>query len=154
MAPTFNLREVRVYRPYPDEMPCWLLSDDDAGASLHSRADEGPQGAHARVAKLIGEVIGGYVVVARSPVCYELVNLVVAREFRRRGLGRWLLGHAIGLAESMGGRELVAVFGDRAGESLASDARAAHRAAGARAFLGAMDFRSRGPDLVLPFTPE
>lgn len=148
MASAFNLREVRVYRPYPDEIPCWLVSGEDA--------DEQPDGEHARVAKLGGEVIGGYVVVARSPLCYELGNLVVARDFRRRGLGRWLLGHAIGLAESKGGRELLAVCGGGclAGEGRASESRAARRSVAARGFLRAMGFQPRGSDLVFAFTPE
>jgi ribosomal protein S18 acetylase RimI-like enzyme len=39
-----------------------------------------------------------------DPLHFEIRNLAVTRACRRVGLGRWMLGHAIGLAESRGAR--------------------------------------------------
>ena len=38
---------------------------------------------------------------------YLLHGLVVDPSWRKQGLGRWLVGHAIGVAESKGGRHLL-----------------------------------------------
>ena len=100
----FKPQDVNIYRPYPDDIP-WellLLADPD-----ESRIYEYADADYMRVAKLEDESIGVYVVRALSPTVYELCNLAVAPAWRRRGLGRWLLGHAIGIAESKGGREIV-----------------------------------------------
>ena len=53
--------------------------------------------------------IAAYVVRARSAIEFGLDYLYVDTEFRHRGLGRWLLGHAIGLAESKGAREITSM---------------------------------------------
>jgi predicted N-acetyltransferase YhbS len=62
--------------------------------------------------------------------------LAVAEGCRRQGLGHWLLGHALGLAESKGAREVV-VRGHRG-----------------RRFLARVGFRVDGPDQTLSLTPE
>lgn len=98
MTRPFTLKDIDVFRPYPDEIPFDLL--ELAGGSVESDADL------MRVAKLDGEAVGVYQLLALSAVSYELVALAVAPECRRRGVGRWLLGHAIGIAESKGGREI------------------------------------------------
>jgi GNAT superfamily N-acetyltransferase len=97
----FDPRDVRIFQPYRDEIPWELLGEGDT--MDHAVAD----GERMRVAKFSDEVIGVYVIVPQGPLSYRLELLVVADAFRRRGVGRWLLGHAIGLAESKGGRELV-----------------------------------------------
>ncbi len=93
-----------MFRPYPDEVP-WellLLADpDEDRVAGYLDAD------FMRVAKVDDEPVGVYVIRALTPTCYELLNLAVAPAYRRQGLGRWLLGHAIGIAESKGGREIV-----------------------------------------------
>lgn len=95
----FRVTDVRVYRPYPDEVP-WDLLDQ------RSAADPTPDAAHTRIAKLGDVVVGVYVAEPIDPLTFRIVDLVVAEGWRRRGIGRWLLGHAIGLAESRGAREV------------------------------------------------
>ncbi len=51
--------------------------------------------------------IGAYVVRARSATSFALDYLYIDPDYRQRGLGRWLMGHAIGLSESKGARELT-----------------------------------------------
>ncbi|HEY5645608.1 MAG TPA: GNAT family N-acetyltransferase [Pseudomonadales bacterium] len=96
---SFTLRDVNVYRPYPDEIPWELL---EAGGAAAEQADADLM----RVAKLDGEAVAVYQLRELDPTRYELVALAVAPDYRRRGLGRWLLGHAIGIAESRGAREI------------------------------------------------
>jgi N-acetylglutamate synthase-like GNAT family acetyltransferase len=88
------------------------------------------------VAKLEGRIVGAYGVRPLTPTRYEIVSLAVAEGWRGKGFGRWLLGHAIGLAESRGGREIV-VRGQRPA-----------------AFLRRFGFEPSGPDLHLELTPE
>lgn len=102
-ARTFSLKDVHVYRPYADEVPWALLALSEADeASLRADTDMDL----IRVAKLDGEAVGVYAIRALAPTVYELLALTVAPGCRRQGLGRWLLGHAIGIAESKGGREI------------------------------------------------
>ena len=91
-------RKVPIYRPYPDEVPWPLLPDGFAAPDLNL----------VRVAKIDGEVIGVYAVDRLSALHYRITALVVAEGHRRQGLGRWLLGHAIGICESKGAREISA----------------------------------------------
>ena len=91
-------RKVPIYRPYADEMP-WALLPDGLAA---------PDPDLTRIAKLDGEVIGVYVVEPVNALHYRITGLVVPEHHRRQGLGRWLLGHAIGLCESKGAREISA----------------------------------------------
>lgn len=127
----FQPREVRVYRPYRDEIPWELLSGPD------DRVPDFPEDSFMRVAKFADEVVGVYVIRPQGgPLVFRLETLVVTAAFRRRGVGRWLLGHAIGLAESKGGRELAVDAGP------------------ARGFFLAAGFETQGADLRLAFTPE
>ena len=91
-------RKVPIYRPYADEMP-WTLLPESLSA---------PNPDLTRIAKLDGEVIGVYVVEPVNALHYRITALVVAERHRRQGLGRWLLGHAIGICESKGAREISA----------------------------------------------
>ncbi len=50
--------------------------------------------------------MGVYVAEPVGLLTFRIVDLAVAEGWRRRGIGRWLLGHAIGLAESRGAREV------------------------------------------------
>ena len=52
-------------------------------------------------------MVGAYVIEPVDPLTFRIVDLVVAEGWRRRGIGRWLLGHALGLAESRGAREVL-----------------------------------------------
>ncbi len=133
----FRPQDVNIYRPYPDEIP-WellLLADPDENR-VHEYADAD----FMRVAKVDDEAVGVYVVQALEATVYELRNLSVAPAWRRRGLGRWLLGHAIGIAESKGGREIVL--------------RRAPRTASWRGLFERTGFVASGEDLLLVLAPE
>jgi GNAT superfamily N-acetyltransferase len=125
----FRARDAEIFRPYPDEIPWELLPDDAA-------SDTYPENARMRVAKFDGQVIGVYVIGPVDVLCWRLLDLVVARGYRRRGLGRWLLGHAIGLAESKGAREILVQGRAR------------------RRFFASVGFEDHGADLKLTLTPE
>jgi len=126
----FRARDVSIYRPYRDEIPWELLSTSaDLAPTV---VDDG----FMRVAKYLGEVVGVYVISPQSALSYRLHTLVVAEAFRRRGVGRWLLGHAIGIAESKGGREMTL-------DGLP-----------ARGYFVAQGFEPKAGNLTLTFTPE
>jgi len=129
----FRPQDATIYRPYSDEMPWELLfAGDPDEQRVYGYADAD----YMRVAKYEDRVIGVYVVQALSPTRYQLCNLVVEKTFRRRGLGGWLLGHAIGLSESKGGREILLT-----GNPL-------------RGLFEKVGFERQGRDLLLTLTPE
>jgi len=94
-------RELETYRPYAAEMPWALLAL--AGAAADEVADVVAQDL-VRVAKLRGEIVAAYGIRPLSATAYQLVTLAVEPAWRGRRYGRWMLGHALGLAESRGGR--------------------------------------------------
>jgi ribosomal protein S18 acetylase RimI-like enzyme len=102
-APRFNPREYRIARPQPREIP-WalLLEADPSKRRVKSYVDE----ELFRVAWCNGGIAAAYVLVAHAATRYELMNIAVREELRGIGLGRWMLGHAIGLAESKGARTI------------------------------------------------
>jgi N-acetylglutamate synthase-like GNAT family acetyltransferase len=126
-------RDLQTFRPYRDEMPWELLASAGADEDALREVLELDL---VRVAKLDGRIVAAYGIRPLAPTCFELVALVVAEGWRGKHFGRWLLGHAIGLAESRGGREIV-VRGQR------------HAA-----FLARFGFEPDGPDLRLTLTPE
>ena len=129
----FRAQDVHIYRPYPDEIP-WdlLLAADPDEDRVYGYADAD----YMRVAKLDHEAVGVYVVQALDPLRFELCNLSVAPTHRNKGLGRWLLGHAIGISETKGARELLL------------------RGAPLRGLFERSGFVSTGQDLLLLLTPE
>ena len=110
-----------VYRPFPDEMPVDLVGDD---APLDD----------VRVAKLDGSVVGAYRLARVADDRFAIVALAVRAAHRGVGIGRWLLGHAIGIAESRGGRTV--------------------EACGPAGFLVPMGFVASGARFRLDLTPE
>lgn len=131
-----RFRDIRFFRPYPDEIPWELLESAMPDADAADTLAQVLELDLVRVAKRAGQVVGAYGIRPLSPTRFELVALAVAEGYRGRGLGRWLLGHAIGLAESRGAREVVV------------------RGRGARRFLAPVGFREDGADQVLILTPE
>lgn len=127
---TFRAQDVRIFRPYPDEVPWELLA---AGDELPAYAES----AQMRIAKHQDQVLGAYVIEPLDSLCFRLVHLAVVPSCQRRGLGRWLLGHAIGLAESRGARQIVACSG-----------------ANGRFLLAAAGFIDTGNGFELALSPE
>ena len=129
----FRVRDATIYRPYRDEIP-WellLLADpDEDRVAGYADAD------YMRVAKHGDDVAGAYVVETITPIRFSLRNLVVAPAYRKKGLGAWLLGHAIGLSESKGAREIVI-----------PDTRP-------RTLFSRVGFQIDGSGLLLQLTPE
>lgn len=64
--------------------------------------------ADVRVAWVGGRAVGAYRIVRLEATLFEIAALTVAEPWRRRGVGTWLLRHALGLAESRGARAVQA----------------------------------------------
>ena len=105
-----KLREIEVFRPYDNEFPEALMI---SGGADESCIDQWRAASMVRIAKLGEDIVGVYAMTRRSQLDYLLHGVIVAPRVRRRGLGRWLVGHAIGVAESKGGR--VVTVGAAAG---------------------------------------
>jgi N-acetylglutamate synthase-like GNAT family acetyltransferase len=131
-----GFRDIRFFRPYPDEVPWELLEAAIGGPDAEDTLAQVLELNLVRVAKRDGRVVGAYGIRPLSATRYELVALAVAEGQRRQGFGHWLLGHALGLAESKGAREVV-VRGHRA-----------------RRFLARVGFQVDGSDQLLTLTPE
>ena len=120
----FSYRDVDVYPPRPGETPADLIGGD-AASDVEI----------VRLAKLDGRVIGGYRLRRTGETRFSIPAIAVCKRYRGRGIGRWLLGHAIGIAELKGAR--VIEVPDAAAE-----------------FFGKVGFESFGGDLRLCLTPE
>ncbi|MEM1433964.1 MAG: GNAT family N-acetyltransferase [Pseudomonadota bacterium] len=139
------LRQLSLFRPYPDAVPWSLFEaaqlDDAQLAWLEERVAEAVReepSVHLRVAKLEEQAVGAYLLQQSPGYAFRLVYLQVDSAWQKRGIGRWILGHALGLAESKGGRSLAAV-------SCSALTR----------FLRSYGFVEReGDGLSYPFTPE
>ena len=97
----FDPRDARILRPYPEELPWDLLLDADPS---RARVERYLSDALTRIAKRDDDVIGVYALQRIDATTFELMNIAVAEAYQGTGLGRRLLGHAIGLAESQGAR--------------------------------------------------
>jgi len=60
-----------------------------------------------RIAKNQQKIFGIYELDRSDKGVFVIRSLIVDQANRRKGIGRWLLGHAIGVAESKGGRQLL-----------------------------------------------
>lgn len=97
----FDPRAAHIVRPYEGEYP-WdlLLQADPSRARIEGYlSDE-----LTRIAKVDDEAIAVYALARRAPTHFELMNIAVREDYRGCGLGRRLIGHALGLAESKGAR--------------------------------------------------
>ena len=102
---SFVTKEVSIYYPFPDEFPHALLESGGVGAERLRNLESEP---FIRVAKVSDEVVGAYLLTQQDdPQRFRLEGLAVEEGFRGRGLGSWLVGHAIGVAESKGGRHVI-----------------------------------------------
>jgi GNAT superfamily N-acetyltransferase len=98
-----NLREVEVFRPYGNEVPEELLW---AEGMAPADVEQWLAAEMLRIAKRQQEVLGMYAMDRGDGETYTLHGVVVAHGWRKQGLGRWLVGHAIGVAESKGARHV------------------------------------------------
>ena len=90
-------RDYPIFRPRDDECPHTLL-----GLSK----DEPIELDDIRVAKHHDNVVAAYQFTRLSSLRFEIERLAVSESYRNRGLGSWMLAHAIGIIESKGGREI------------------------------------------------
>lgn len=97
------LRAVEIFRPYASELPEALL--ETAGLS-DEVIDQWLESETLRVGKIGSDVLGAYAMDRIDITNFELHGVIVEPRWRKQGLGRWLVGHAIGVAESKGGRHL------------------------------------------------
>ncbi len=98
---SFDPRDARILRPYPEELPWDLLLHADPS---RARVEGYLSDTLTRIAKREDDVIGVYALQQHDATTFELMNIAVAPAYQGTGLGRRLLGHAIGLAESKGAR--------------------------------------------------
>lgn len=101
---SFKLREIEVFRPYSTEVPEDLLWSMDFS---EQEVDRWLNSDLLRVAKLGEQVMGVYAMDVTDGVTYLLHGVLVAPSARKQGLGRWLVGHALGVAESKGARGVL-----------------------------------------------
>ena len=98
------MRDFEVYPPFRDELPLDLYGPP------HLQAECGPAEPPAefiRIAKNQKKVFGIYELDRSDKGVFVIRSLIVDQASRRNGIGRWLLGHAIGVAESKGGHQLL-----------------------------------------------
>ncbi len=100
----FLSKEVSIYYPYAEEIPYDLLKEAGADPARVANLSHEP---FVRVAKHTGQVIGVYLMSQLDAQTFRLDALAVESAFRNRGLGSWLVGHAIGVSESRGGRRVL-----------------------------------------------
>jgi ribosomal protein S18 acetylase RimI-like enzyme len=124
---TFDPRDARILRPYPEELPWRLLLDADPS---RARIERYLSDALTRIAKRDDDVIGVYALQQRDGTTFELMNIAVAEAYQGTGLGRRLLGHAIGLAESQGARVIDVGTGNSSFDALRFYQRAGFRVVG------------------------
>jgi len=102
-----TLRNTEFYRPLPQELPWELIA---AGSARHelTALRELVDLDYTRIVCLQkeGTTLGIYSMQALTETRFELLSLSVVTEHQHELLGRRLLGHALGLAESKAGREV------------------------------------------------
>ena len=100
MVNAIDPRSIRFTRPR-DDLPWELLLDaDPSRRQVESYLSDGLT----RIAWHGDDVVGVYVLAIREPTRFELMNIAVDATHRGKGIGRWVIGHALGLAESKGAR--------------------------------------------------
>jgi ribosomal protein S18 acetylase RimI-like enzyme len=123
----FDPRDARILRPYPEELPWELLLDADPS---RSRIESYLSETLTRIAKRDDDVIGVYALKQMDAITFELMNIAVAEAYQGTGLGRRLLGHSIGLAESNGARVVDVGTGNSSFSALRFYQRAGFRVVG------------------------
>ena len=94
-------RDYPIFRPYPEEYPNELLGCLDS-AQTELELD------NIRIMKHGKAVIAAYRFSQLDQFTYRLNAIQVTPRYRKMGLGKWLLAHALGIIESRSGRQLLA----------------------------------------------
>ena len=104
-----SLAAVTVYRPFPGEVPGDLVGADAPLDDVRVAKVDG-HGSQSHGSR--SRIVGAYRLVKVDAARFAISALGVYPAYRGLGIGRWLLGHAIGIAESRGAR-LVDAEGPR-----------------------------------------
>jgi ribosomal protein S18 acetylase RimI-like enzyme len=110
-ALAYTIRDLNEQEPVPDEL---LLQADPSRERIDSYVKKG----RCRVACILEEVIGIYVLVTRSfndeksEDTAEIVNISVAKKFQGQGFGKALIFDAIKIARSSNIRKLLVGTGN------------------------------------------
>jgi len=122
-----DLRSLAIGRPKPNDVPWDLLLEADPS---RERVTAYLDLEWTRVARDETSALGVYVLARRDAHRFELMNIAVREDCRGIGLGRRLLGHAIGLAEAKGGRLVEVGTGNSSFDALEFYQRAGFRIVG------------------------
>ena len=98
------MRDFEVYPPFRDELPVDLYAPPHLDIECRPTY---PAAEFIRIAKNQQKIFGIYELDRSDEGVFIIRSLIVDQANRRKGIGRWLLGHAIGVAESKGGRQLL-----------------------------------------------
>jgi N-acetylglutamate synthase-like GNAT family acetyltransferase len=100
-----GFREIEVFNADPKDLPADL-------SAIYAQTVAAGTAQILRVAKLNEVIIACYAMhgplleEGESDTDYVLQMVAVQEQYRHQNVGRWLMGHAIGVAESKGGRGL------------------------------------------------
>ena len=100
-----GFREIEVFSADPKDLPADL-------SAIYAQTVAAGTAQILRVAKLNEVIIacyamhGPFIEEGESDTDYVLQMVAVQEQYRHQNVGRWLMGHAIGVAESKGGRGL------------------------------------------------
>ena len=126
-----SVADVTVYRPFPGEVPSDLVGADAPLDDVRiAKFDGHGSQSHGSPSR----IVGAYRLVKVDAERFAIRALGVYPAFRGVGIGRWLLGHAIGIAESRGARMVDAE--------------------GPRGFLEPLGFTPHAGGFRLVLTPE
>ena len=99
-----------VVRPRTDETPQALLCLDCLSDPVDFQVETT---CLVRVAKQDDIILGGYLLEPpEHALTWRILRLAVSPNARGQGLGYWLLGHAVGVAESRGAAEITINLSD------------------------------------------
>ncbi|MEM9623163.1 MAG: GNAT family N-acetyltransferase [Pseudomonadota bacterium] len=99
-----SIRDLEIFKPYATEFPEELLLNEGADDSVLTLWLQAPI---LRVIKHGETVLGAYAMQQHDPATFYLHGVVIFPRHRRQGVGRWFTGHALGVAESKGGRRVL-----------------------------------------------
>lgn len=88
-------RKIAVLPPQDEAIPEFLVGS-------------GAQAVDVREARVEGQLVGAYRIERVRATHFRLLAIEVLAPWQHRGIGTWLLRHAIGLAESRGARTIDA----------------------------------------------